>query len=350
MGIRYATREAVKRSLDFAETARNNAAVDRALAAASRDADRLCNRQAGGFWPEVRTRRFDFPDVASPTAWRLWLDSPELVSVTSVTSGGVTLDPASVLPRPDDGPPFDRIELDRSSTATFGLGSTPQRDVTVTGVWGYSLDVETVGALAASVSSTTATTIDVTDGTVGVWDLLTIDSERLVVTGRANLDTTQVLGGSGLAGSSAAVAVTVSDGTKFTVDEVLTVEAERLLVTDVAGNTLTVRRAFDGTVLTSHAAGVPIYAARRLTVTRGALGTTAATHSSAAAVKRHVWPDLVSDYVVAAAGASVIATSSGMARTAGSGERAQDVTAASLDGIATRLANGCGRRTRHRAV
>lgn len=350
MGVRYATREAVKRSLDFAETARNNAAVDRALAAASRDADRLCNRHAGGFWPEVKTRRFDFPDPGSPTPWRLWLGDPELVSVASVTSGGVVIDPAAVLARPDDGPPYDRVELDRSSTASWGLSSTPQRDITITGVWGFSLDVEALGTLAAAVSSTSATTIDVTDGTVGVWDLLTIDSERLIVTGRQNLDTGQTLGGAGLTGSSAATAVAVSDGSKFTPDEVLTVEAERLLVTDVAGNTLTVRRAFDGTVLTSHAAGVPIYAARRLKVTRGALGTTAATHSNGATVSRHAWPDLVADYVVAAAGANLLAASSGMARTAGSGERSQDVTAADLDGIATRLANAYGRRTRHRAV
>lgn len=351
MGIRYATREAVKRELDFAETARNDAAVDRALAAASRDADRVCGRQRGGFWPELRTRRFDFPDVASPTAWRLWLDEPDLVRLDSITSGGVTIDPASVLARPDDGPPFDRVELDRSSGASLGLGSTPQRDVTITGVWGYSLDVEAAGTLAAAVSSTTATTLDVTDGAaVGVHDVLTVDDERLVVTGRRTITTTQTVGGSGLAGSSAATSLTVQDGTKFTPDEVLTVDAERLLVLDVAGNVLVVKRAWDGTVLASHDAGATVFASRRLVVTRGALGTTAATHSNGAAVARHAWPDLVSRYAIAVAAADLQAVSSGMARQAGTGERSQDVTGVGLDGLANRLAAAHGRRTRHMAV
>lgn len=351
MGIRYATREAVKRELDFAETARNDAAVDRALAAASRDADRVCGRHRGGFWPEVRTRRFDFPDVASPTAWRLWLDEPELVSVASVTSGGVVLDPASVLARPDDGPPFDRIELDRSSTSSFGLGSTPQRDVTITGVWGHSLDVESAGALAAAVASTTATTIDVTDGAaVGVHDLLTIDGERLVVTGRRSITTGQTLGGSGLAGSSAATSLAVQDGTKFTPDEVLTIDAERVLVLDVVGNSLVVKRAWDGTTLAGHTVGATVFASRRLVVTRGALGTTAATHAQSAAIVRHAWPDLVSRYAIAVAAADLQAVSSGMARQAGTGERAQNVSGVGLEGLADRLAAAHGRRTRHAAV
>jgi hypothetical protein len=55
---------------------------------------------------------------------------------------------------------------------------------------------------------------------------------------------------------------------------------------DITGNNLTVIRAYDGSVLASHAALTPIYAARSLVVMRGALGSTAATHSSGSTVYR----------------------------------------------------------------
>jgi hypothetical protein len=48
-----------------------------------------------------------------------------------------------------------------------------------------------------------------------------------------------------------------------------------MLIDDIAGNTLIVKRGWDGTVLAAHTTGATIYAPRTLTVTRGALGTTA---------------------------------------------------------------------------
>lgn len=351
MGIRYASREDVRNAVDLAETARNDRALDRAIEAASRDADRIANRTEGGFWPEVMTRRYDWPaPLSMPTPWRVWLGEPELVTLTSMTSGGIAVDVADVITYPDTGPPYDRLELDRSTTAELGLGDTPQNDVTITGVWGYRIETEAVGALEAAVASTSTTTIDVTDGTIGVGDLLTIDDERVVVTGRAALDTGQTLGGSGLTASSASVSAAVSDGTAFTVGEELAVESERLLVTDVVGNTVTVKRAVSGSVLAAHANGVAVYSRRRLTVERGALGTTAATHSDATAIVRQVWPGPLRRFVVGAAAAGLVAEGAALASQAGTGERAQDVTGTGLDALAEALARALGRRVRAGAV
>ena len=52
---------------------------------------------------------------------------------------------------PKEGPPYNRIAI-----ASFG-----QVDTIITGVWGYTNDTETAGALAAEISSTTATVCDV---------------------------------------------------------------------------------------------------------------------------------------------------------------------------------------------
>ena len=350
MGTTYATREQVKRAMDFAETARNDAQVDRALAAATASIDRLCRRR--GFAPLIRTRRFDWPSPAWPTSGRLWFDEDALISLTSLSSGGTSIATSASKLYPDDGPPYDRLDLDRSTAAAFGLGTTDQYDVHVTGLWGYDLRTAAAGALAAAVSTTTGTQVAGTDSaSVGIGDLLTVDAERMIVTGKTSRDTGQTLGGAGLAASMTADAAAVTTGSAYTVGEVLTIDTERMLVVDVVGNTVVVKRAWDGSRLAQHAAGATIYALRNLTVERGALGTTAATHANGAPVSRHLFPDLIVQLAVAEAIAALQTEQSGMARTAGSKDRAQDVSGAGLDQLRAAVddAHGLG-KVRHRAV
>ncbi|KUF18462.1 hypothetical protein [Streptomyces silvensis] len=354
MGVWYATREDVMRALDSKLTARNSAQVDRALESASRDIEALCHRR---FYPELGTRLFDWPNAQGARPWRLWLDDSELVSVIALSSGGTVIASTDYLLEPNrSGPPFNRLEIDLDSNAAFGGGDTHQRDISITGLWGYRDDETAAGALAAAVSSASATTIAV-DGpaaaVLGVGSVLRIGTERLLVTGRVMVDTGQSLGGSGLTAQANAVSVAVSDGAAFAVDEVLLVESERMLVVDIAGNTLTVKRAWDGSVLATHDAGVDIYASRALAVARGALGTTAATHSLAAAVQRWDPPGPVRDLTIAEAVTQVTSESAGYARTRKSGEggtseRSMDATA--LSGLRQRVYASHGRKARVRAV
>lgn len=354
MGVWFATREDVMRALDSKETARNAGQIDRALESASRSIESLCHRTA--FAPTTATKSFDYPGPQYARPWRLWLDGNSLISVTTLTSGGTTIVAADYFLEPNQyGPPYDRVEIDLASSASFSSGDTHQRAITITGLWGYSNDETSVGTLTAAVSTTTATTVSVNaaaSALIGVGSVLRIDSERLLVTARTMADTAQNLGGN-LTAANNNTTVAVTDGTAYAIDEILLIDSERMLIVDIAGNNLTVKRAWDGSVLAAHTAGADIYAPRTLTVTRGALGTTAATHSNGATVQRWDPPGLVRDLTIAEAENRLTNEQAGYARTrktgdGGTSERANN--AQDLPDLRAQVRTAHGRKGRVRAI
>jgi hypothetical protein len=347
----YATREEIKAELDVKETARSNAKIDRALADATEAVEGLTHRV---FYPVQDIRKFDWPPRSGATPWILRLDANELISVTSLTSGGVTIAPADfLLRRADDRaePPYTRIEINLGSNASFSGGSTYQQDITVTGLFGYRNDETAAGTLAAQVASPSATTITV-DGpasaALGIGSLLRIDNERMIVTGRAQLDTGQGFGDS-MTNANNDVSIGAANGSVYAVGEVILRDSERMLIVDIAGNLLTVTRAWDGTVLAAHTDSA-IYAPRTLTVARGALGTTAATHSNGASVYRWDAPGSVRQLCVAEALTDLLQGRSGYARTAGSGENEREASGRGLKDLRDRVYTSHGRKARTRAV
>lgn len=349
----YATREDVMRALDSKETARNNRQIDRALEGASRSVEGLCHRR---FYPETATRYFDYPGPQHARPWRLWLDANDLISITTLISGGTTIASTDYFLEPNQyGPPYTRVEIDLDSSAAFSSGNTHQRAITITGLWGYRNDETQVGTLAEALDAT-ETIVDVDSATsaeVGVGSLLRVDSERMLVTGRTMLDTGQNLGGAGLTAQANSVTVAVSDGTAYAIDEILLIDSERMLIVDIAGNQLTVKRAWDGSVLAAHSAGADIYAPRSLTVTRGALGTTAATHTTATSIHRWDPPGPVRDLTIAEALTTLTNEHAGYARTRRSGDggtsqRAVDSQA--LPQLRERVYASHGRKARIRGV
>src|SRR3546814_20587325 len=94
----------------------------------------------------------------------------------------------------------------------------------------------------------------------------------------------------------------VTDGTLFFVGELILIDSERMRIVDITGNNLTVVRAYDGSTLAAPSLGADVYVYRSLTVERGALGTTAATHLDAASVT--VWAVPASVKVLASGRAS----------------------------------------------
>ncbi|MEJ8671865.1 hypothetical protein WKI71_36530 [Streptomyces sp. MS1.AVA.1] len=353
-GVFYATREDVMRALDSKLTARNAGQIDRALESASRDVEDLCHRK---FFPVQATRYFDWPDVQYRPSWRLWLDDNELISLTTLTSGGVTIPSTDYFLEPNrSGPPFNRLEIDLDSSAAYGGGDTHQRNIAVTGLWGYRNTETQVGALVEALDAS-ETAVDVNgaaSAALGVGSVLRVDSERMLVTGRRMLDTGQNVGGSGLTAQQNSVTLAVSDGTAFAVDEILLVESERMLIVDIASNNLTVKRAWDGSVLAAHAAAVDIYAARTLTVQRGALGTTAATHSNGATVNRWDPPGPVRLLTIAEAINTVTMEQAGYSKVlrsgeaGGSSERNRDQKG--IERLRQQVYNSHGRKARVRAV
>ena len=280
----YTTREDIKRALDIAPTARQDRNIDRCIESAARRIDGICHRI---FYPRIETKYFDWPNAQQAVPWRLWLDDTELISVTSMTSGGVTIPSSDYILEPNRvGPPYNRVEINISTSSAFSSGSTHQRSISITGLWGYNNDEDLAGTITEALdASETALDVDAaTASEIGVGALLRIDSERLLVTNRTQLDTGQTLGGSGLTNNKAEVLIPVGSGAAFMIDEIIKIGAESMLVTDITGNNLTVVRAYDGSVLASHTAGTAIYAPRTLTVRRGVFGTTAAAHLNGSSV------------------------------------------------------------------
>jgi hypothetical protein len=352
-GICYATREEVQRALDIKGIASNSAQTDRACRAASRDIDSQMQRV---FYPTSTTHYFDWPSFQYAYPWRLWLDQWELADIpTALTSGGVTIPLTACNFEPvNSGPPYTYVELRRDQPYSFGVGSTPQRDIAITGTWGYTADTKPAGQLAAAVTSTTATSVTVTDGSlVGVGDLLIIDSERMLITGRSSTDTGQTVLAGGTTVSPADNAVTVTDGTQVHVGEALQIDAERMLILDVTGNIATVKRAWDGTVLAAHTVGARIYAFRTLTVQRGQLGTTAATHGNASAASIHRVPALIKDLAVAEAEDQVLQEIAGYARTVPSqsgNSKSLPASTNALEDLRKRAYGAYGRKARSRVI
>jgi hypothetical protein len=350
VGYSYASREDVKRALDSAETARNDTQIDRALAASTGAVEGLLHRR---FVPITATRYFDWPRPYA-RSWRLWLDQHELISATTVTAGGAAIADSDYLLRPYDGPPYTHVEIDLASSAAFAaLPATHQQAVAITGVYGHSAEEASAGALA-EVLDASETGVDLNSSAaaaIGVGHIIKVDSERMIVTGKTMLDSGQNLTSTSLTASAADVSVTVADGTGFAIGETILIDSERMLVVDIAGNRLVVKRAWDGTVLAAHThTTADIYALRTLTVTRGALGTTAATHSTSAAIARHVVPGLVNALAVAEAMNVLLNEGSGYARTAGQGENAREYWGRQLGMLREQAYTAFGRKARLRAA
>lgn len=290
----YCTREEVQDAFDVREAADRSAQIDSAIASASDDIDGWLNRHKHGLAPRLATRYFPWPQLFSKP-YRLWLDENELISVSSLTSGGVAIGSGDYFLEPvNSGPPYTNIEVDLSSQASFQPGNTSQRAIVVTGLWGISDDQRPAGALAEALDAS-ETGVDVTDGSlVGVGSVLRVDDERMLVTGRSALSTGQTLV-SAMDVNRADNVVDVADGTQLHVGETILIDSERMKIVDISGNNVTVKRAHDGSTLAAHSLGAAIYAYRTLTVERGALGTAAATHLTAAPLTAWVVPDLVRD-------------------------------------------------------
>lgn len=333
----YATREQVKTALDSVETARNNRRIDRNIRAGARAVERLTLRV---FYPTVDTRYFDWPDEQdTPKSWRLWLGKDELVSVTQLTAGGVTLTPSEYLLRPDTGPPFDRVETNLGTAGSFSSGpDTWQRAITVTGVYsGCRIDEVTGPDLAANMADTTTRTCDITaSADIGVGSLIRVGSERMNVTARSMLTTAQTLLVP-MDNVASSTSVRVTTGSLFVEDEVILLGAEKMRVDEITGNTLIVKRAWDGSVLASHN-GDTVYAARRLTVERGACGTTAATHTTGDDVLVYQPPELINQYTIAYALAAGQQESAAYGRVIGSGDNAREAAGRALMELQDRVA------------
>jgi hypothetical protein len=377
----YANRTDAQRSVDMKEGLDSNAALDRALMSAADNIDGSFHRV---FYPSDDTRFFDWPaqggsgggQYAEP--WRLWLNENDLTVLTSLVSGGVTIPLSAVFLEPVNNPQKGRpfytyIELDRSQPWAFGNNAqTPQHSIAMGGTWGYGAAADLAGTLAAGVASGD-TTVTTSDGSrLGPGDLMILGygqsaapfpaaygyagaigaytGERILVTDVSTVTTGLTQSGSGVTtAASSDQALTWTGTGSLTVGEVIVLDQEDLLVEQIVGSVATVRRAWNGTTLAAHS-GATIYAFRQYSVTRGLLGTTAASYSTSANVYKHRVPPLVHDLSIAEAAGQVLQEGSGYARTVGSGESAHPAPGIALADKWDEARTRHGRKARMRAV
>jgi hypothetical protein len=348
----YITREAVKKALDIKMTARSDDDVDRAIQGASRQIDSQMRRV---FYPSDTTRKWDWPNQQRAAPWRLWLDQWELAAAPTdpdaVVSGGVTIPIGECFFEPfNSGPPFTYLELDRSTTAAFSSGSTPQRSISITGTFGYNTATAPAGTLAANVTDLTGTVLSVTNGAAaGVGDIVLVGTERMLLTDKTMLTTGRTQTGSGCGTTNPNDTVLTPSGGTFYVGETLLLGGERMLVVDLAGPDVIVKRGWDGTSASTHT-GATIYALRSWTVSRSAFGTAAATHTAADPVSRYTPPSLISQLALAEAENNLLQGLAGYARTVGSADNERPVSGASLADIRKQAYSAYARQARLRVV
>lgn len=345
------------RATDIKFTARMIDAVDRAIESSSESIDSLCHRR---FYNIDATMKWDWPNFQRAYPWRLWFDEREIADVTVnvpvVTTGGIVIPANQIKWGPwNYSPPYTFLELDRSTNAAFGYGSTPQQDISIAASFGYWLKYTPGGTLAAAITDTTSTTITVTNSNVpGVGDVIAIDSERMLVTDRNMITTGQTQQGSGCStANNADDILAVTDGTKYSLSETLLLDNERMFIVDIAGNNLIVNRAWDGTTLSTHT-GATIYAGRQLVVTRGDFGTTASTHFNSSVVNVSLAPPQVRDLSLAEATVQTLEETGGYTGSHGAGPgmvKNIGTSLASELGISRdKVQSRFGRKARHRVV
>jgi hypothetical protein len=371
----YCNRTDVQRAPDFKNGVVENARIDRALASA---AGKIEGRLHRLFYPLDTTYRFDWPNYQYAAVWEVYLDRWDLQVLTQLQSPYGTVIPLNeAIGYPlnrKPGFPYRRIQLDRGSNAAWGSASSPQAAIWATGTWAFTIDMDAAGTLTAAIASTTATMIDVSDGSqAGPGDVLIINpgtsaapytqaqyahtfgaigaltGERVIITDVAATTT-------GLTQSSGCTTAVESDnqltstgaGTLNT-GETLVLDGERMLVTQIVAGVATVTRAWDGTVLATHS-GATVNALRQYTVLRGQLGTPAATYAGTENVSRHRPPQLIRDLSIAEAVNQVSQETAGYGRTVGGPDAAVPAPGSDLPNLWDEAITTFGRQARSRAV
>ena len=171
-----------KRACNITDTTHDREILDHLLAA-SREIDRLTFRR---YLPVTGTNKYRWPPFHVAASWEVWtLEDLLTVTALNVADSGVGAVPVPVthyfLEPQYAGPPYNRVEIDLSSTDVFQAGPTPQQSVAITGQWGYSNTTVGIGTLTAQLLSTDTTITASSPASIEPGDVLLIESEAIFV-------------------------------------------------------------------------------------------------------------------------------------------------------------------------
>lgn len=351
----YCTREAVQLAGDIKESARRIPAIDRAIQSASGSVEKQMNRI---FFPRLATKYFDWPSGQYSRSWRLWLDENELIVPNSVFLRGTStvLPPSSYLLEPvNSGPPYNRVEIDVSAgggaSASFGGSAGTQRAVGITGVWGYDNNTRVSGTVAVDINASEGQTLlRVTDSALlGVGDQILVEQEWMVIGGKSYLDTDATLT-AGLSVSMADCFLDLDTSVAVSAGETIMIDSEMMMVDEVIGTSVLVRRAWSGTALAAHSVSAPVYAPRLLQVIRAYAGSTAASHLAGTTIYAQMFPSLIQELTLAEAMTALAQETAGFARTIGSGDNTRESAGKGLSDLRCQAFDAHGRKSRIQVV
>ena len=253
-----------------------------------RSASDFIDRTIGKFIPRTETRKLD-----GPGGMDLKLLEPLLSDDTEATviDDGTTLAAADLLFYPAarywENGPFSRISIDPDAT---GISSwTRERDIiSVAGRWGkYEETISTGETITqADASTTVLTAANGANLSPGMVLLIESEQELIESTSTSVTDTTTDLDG---AIDNVVDVVTLSDGTKVNVGEIIQIDVEDMKVLRINTNTVYVERSYNGTAAAAHLDEATVNVYRTYVAKRGVNGTTAAAHSAKAA-SRYIPP------------------------------------------------------------
>lgn len=335
----YASLEAVKRAGNIVGDDRD-AQVGSTIEAASREFDRSTRRY---FIPRTETRLYRWTN-RSGIGRVLWLDQG-LISITTLQTKAQNSSPTTIaaadffLEPNNSGPPYNRIEIDISSTSAFEAGDTPQRSISVLGSWGYKADTLSTGTVSSGLaaSSTSTSMVCSNASLIDVGETLLIESEQIFISDRSFAALGSVL-------INDASVTKAKDNNTITLDgshgvlqgEVVRLESEQMLVQRVSGNDIIVIRAYNGSLLAAHANDTAVHINRTLAIERGINGTTAATHANATAISKYEPPSDVVRLILAQALATYAQNGAQWSRSVGTGDGAQEFTSKDLASLEKR--------------
>ncbi len=328
----YCSREQVKFAASI-NGATEDTRIDRIIEAVSRRLERTTRRI---FIPKTQTRLYRWPQ-RDGRGYILYLDF-DLISVSTLQTKAQDTSPTTIsssdyfLEPVNYGPPYDRIEIDLSSSAAFESGDTPQRSISVAGSWGYSDDTVTGGIVSSGLSSSSSAVSMVCSNAalIDVGDTLLIESEQIFVSDRTFAARGSILLDDTLTADPADVTVTVDGSHGIVAREVIKIDSEEMFVSSVSTNDLTVIRQYNGSVLAAHSNDAAISINRTLTIERGINGTTAATHADATAINVYEPTFDVVNLCVAESIAMFHQETAGWGRSVGAGDGATEFQGASL--------------------
>src|SRR5574341_394046 len=278
-----------------------------------RAASQWIDLNLGSFIPITEARRFDGEGGVD-----LWVDP--LLAVTSIVDDTLTLQSTDYLLYPRqklwENGPYVRITIDPDAT-TLAVWSLDDDIIVVTGRWGLYERTKSTGATASQADGTTTALEVSTAAEISPGAVLLIGTEQeLVESTGSPMDSTADLAEDVDASEEE---IDVTDGTKVAIGETIRVDFEQMRVRDKQSNTLLVERCWNGTKRTIHTSGTAVNVYRTFTVKRGANGTTAAAHTTAA-ISRYVPPDDVAHLCRKLAALKLKSAQSGFAGKVGNAE------------------------------